>query len=407
MTEIKFTIYGDQPSPLEDQKFLLEQFQNQHRITVQVERLSWESAWPKLLGFALYGGGPHVSQIGSIWTSTLVSMGALRPFTSREINELGGAAAFLEPTWRTAVLPDQSVAWGIPFTGFTYVVLYRRDLLRRAGIAEETAFISPEAMLETLRCLQAAGIASPLVLPSGQPFRARVHIAASWLWGAGGDFVSADQGQAQFDQPEARAGLKSFFQLYNYLALHDHNLAYNECLQRFVQGQTALTIASTTVLPMLRAANVPEVPENLGAALLPGMPWIGGSNLVVWREAQMYPDLDRAALALVKFLTSHDAQLKYALAANAIPARQETLSQICFEPVALNETFKHSLRVGRCYRPVLIWVRMINDLSRAFEAMTAEVLAQHDIDEVLSKHLTPLAQRYNLMLSLDHQVRLD
>src|SRR5512143_3726410 len=112
MTEIKFTIYGDQPSPLEDQKFLLEQFQNQHRITVHVERMNWESAWPKLLGFALYGGGPHVSQIGSIWTSTLVSMSALRPFTPREIDGLGSAAAFLEPAWRTAVLPGQSVSWG-------------------------------------------------------------------------------------------------------------------------------------------------------------------------------------------------------------------------------------------------------------------------------------------------------
>jgi multiple sugar transport system substrate-binding protein len=228
-----------------------------------------------------------------------------------------------------------------------------------------------------------------------------VHIAASWLWGAGGHFVSDDERQAQFDQPEARAGLKSFFQLYSYLTPHDHNLTYNECLQRFAQGQTALTIASTSVRPLLQATGAPEVLENLGSAVLPGVPWIGGSNLVVWRETQMYPDLVRAALVLVKFLTSHDAQLKYALGANAVPARQATLSQLRFEPSVLNETFKQSLRVGRCYRPVLIWVRLINDLSRTFDAMTAEVLASHDIDDVLSKHLTPLAQRYNLMLSID------
>lgn len=407
MTELKFTIYGDHPSPLENLDFLLKEFQEQQHVNVQVERLTWESAWPKLLNFALYGGGPHVSQIGSIWTSTLVSMNALRPFAAREIDDLGGMAAFLEPTWRTAVLPHKSVAWGIPFTGFTYGVLYRRDLLRRAGVEETTAFTSPEALLHTLQCLQAAGIASPLVLPSGQPFRARVHIAASWLWGAGGHFVSDDEQQAQFDQPEARAGLKSFFQLYSYLAPHDHPLTYNECVQRFAQGRAALTIASTSVLSLLRATNVPEVRENLGSASLPGMPWVGGSNLVVWREVQMYPDLDRIALALVKFLTSHEAQLKYALAANVIPARQATLSQLHFEPAALTETFKQSLRVGHCYRPVLIWVRMINDLSRAFDAMTAEVLAQRDIDEVLNKHLTPLAQRYNLMLSLDQLVHLD
>jgi ABC-type glycerol-3-phosphate transport system substrate-binding protein len=120
----------------------------------------------------------------------------------------------------------------------------------------------------------------------------------------------------------------------------------------------------------------------------------------------MYPDLDRAALALVKFLTSHAVQLKYALAANAIPARQETLAQWSFGPETLDETFKQSLSVGRCYRPVLIWVRMVNDLSREFDAMTAEVLEQRDVDEVLSRHLTPLAQRYNLMLSPDHLMPL-
>src|SRR5512143_1910907 len=111
MTEIKFSIYGDQLSPLEDPEFLLREFQAQQRVTVQVERLTWEAAWPKLLNFALYGGGPHVSQIGSIWTSTLVSMNALRPFATREIDELGGTTAFLEPTWQTAMLPTQSAAW--------------------------------------------------------------------------------------------------------------------------------------------------------------------------------------------------------------------------------------------------------------------------------------------------------
>jgi multiple sugar transport system substrate-binding protein len=401
MAELKFTIYGDQPSPLENLDFLLQEFIQQERIKVQVERLAWEAAWPKLLQYALYGGGPHVSQIGSIWTSTLVSMNALRPFIPREIDELGGTSAFLEPTWRTAMLPSQPGAWGIPFTGFTYIVLYRRDLLQRAGVAEATAFTSAEALLETVQRLQAAGVPSPIALPSGAPFRARVHIAASWLWGAGGHFVSDDERQAQFDQPAAHTGLKSFFQLYADLASSDYNLTYQECLQRFAQGQTALTIASTTVLPILRAANLPVVMENLGSAVLPGVPWIGGSNLVIWRDVQMYPHLDRAALALVKFLTSQAAQQKYALAANAIPARQSTLAQLCFEPAALNETFQQSLHRGQCYRPVLIWVRLINDLSDAFDAVTAEVLAGRDIDEVLRQHLAPLAHRYNLMLSLD------
>jgi ABC-type glycerol-3-phosphate transport system substrate-binding protein len=120
----------------------------------------------------------------------------------------------------------------------------------------------------------------------------------------------------------------------------------------------------------------------------------------------MYPDLNRAALALIKFLTSPAAQVKYAAASNAIPARSTALSQLAVEPVSLHETFAQVLRTGRSYKPVLIWVRMLNDLRRAFDAITAEVLTNldRDVDVALTQHLTPLAQRYNLMLSADHSV---
>ena len=401
MTEIKFSIYGDQPSPLEEPGFLLQEFQSQHRVDVRVERMTWDEAWPKLLHFALYGGGPHISQIGSIWTSTLVSMNALRPFTAQEVTALGGTASFFAPTWQNAVLPAGSEVWGVPFTAFTYLVYYRRDLLRRAGVAEETAFASAEAMIETLKRLQAAGISSPLVIPSGNPYRARVHIAASWLWGAKGDFVSEDGRHVLFDRPEARAGLNAFFKLYRYLSPADRNLAYDECLHRFAQGEAAVTLAGSAAAAVIRSENVHHVLDNLGTAVVPGVPWIGGSNLVVWREAQMYPDRERAAISLARFLTSAAAQIKYAAASNAIPARSESLPHLRFEPVSLSQTLAQSLRAGRSYKPVLIWVRMLSDLSRAFDLITTEVLADStlDVDLALTRHLTPLAQRFDLMLS--------
>jgi multiple sugar transport system substrate-binding protein len=409
MTAIKFSIYGDQSSPLENPDFLLGEFHAQHHVTVQVERLAWEEAWPKLLNFALHGGGPHISQIGSIWTSTLVSMNALRPFTPQEVASLGGREAFLRPTWQSVTLPNQPGVWGVPFTAFTYIVLYRRDLLQCAGVDEGVAFASPEAMIETLRKLRAAGISAPLVLPAGEPYRARVHLAASWIWGAGGDFVGEDGHDVLIDQSEARAGLKCFFNLYHYLSPRDHHLTYDECLQSFAQGRVAVTLASSAALALIRSARVSQVLDNLGVAAMPGVPWIGGSNLVVWREAQMYPDLDRAALALAKYLTSPLAQMKYAAASNAIPARSAALSQMVVEPASLREIFAQVLSAGRSYKPVLMWVRMLNDLSRTFDAITADVLADPalDIDRALTQHLTPLAQRYDLMLSTDHLVHSD
>src|SRR5512143_3606481 len=178
MTEIRFSVYGDQPSPLEDPAFLLGEFQTQQHVNVSISRLKWDEAWPQLLKYALYGEGPHVSHIGAIWTGTLVQMNALRPFTAQEIAALGGSDAFFASTWQNCVLPSRSEVWGIPFTAFTYLIYYRRDLLRQAGVDEATAFSSAAAMIDTLDRLGATGVVSPLVLPSGNPYRGRVHIAA-------------------------------------------------------------------------------------------------------------------------------------------------------------------------------------------------------------------------------------
>jgi multiple sugar transport system substrate-binding protein len=385
---------------LEEPQFFPE-FRSRHHFDVRVSRMNWDEAWPKLLNYALYGGGPHISLIGSIWTSTLAAMHALRPISAGEVESLGGTRAFFAPTWQNAMLAEGGEAWAVPLTGFTYIVLYRRDLLERAGIAEQTAFESADAMLETLARLRGAGISSPLVLPSGSPHRARVHIAASWIWGAGGDFMSHDGRRVLFDGPEVRTGLNRFFQLYRHLSPADLNLSYGECLDRFARGQAAVTIASSSAPAIIRNTNMPQVMSNFGAAVVPGVPWVGGSNLVIWREAQLSREQERAVLLLVNFLADSATQVRYAYACDVIPARVEALPQVRFEPEVLNEVFQRSLDRGRAYRPAPIWVRMVSDLSRALDAVTADVLgdAMSDIDRSLSKRLGSLAQRFNLMLA--------
>lgn len=194
-------------------------------------------------------------------------------------------------------------------------------------------------MSDTLQRLQVVGVSSPWVIPSGQPYRARVHIAASWIWGAGGDFVSDDGQAAFFDQSAARTGLKAFFDLYRFLSPADYNLTYNECVQRFARGEAAVLIANASAPTLIQNERVRQLIDNLGVAAVPGVPWIGGSDLVVWRDAQMYPDKERAALVLIKYLTSLPVQIKYAIASNTLPARTEAVAHMTFEPPAVREVF--------------------------------------------------------------------
>src|SRR5512146_117651 len=113
MPELWLTVYGDTPSPLQNPAFLLDQFERQSGVTVRVSQMRFEEAWPKLLNFALYGGGPHISLVGSIWTSTLRSMNVLRPFSPAEIAGLGGPGAYFPAAWE-GPLPGETAIWSVP-----------------------------------------------------------------------------------------------------------------------------------------------------------------------------------------------------------------------------------------------------------------------------------------------------
>lgn len=300
MINLWLSVFGNQPSPLHDPTFLLNEFQFQRNVTVRVSQMVFDEAWTKMLHYALYGGGPHISLIGSIWASTLKPMNTLRPFSGAEIYNLGGAKAFFSPAWDYA-MAGENEAWSIPFEVFTYLVIYRKDLLAQSGIPETGAFSTPQAMIDTVRRLKAAGIASPLVLPSGQPFSARPHILASWIWGAGGEFISQDGTIPLFTEAEAIRGMTDFFRLYRLQSPADYGLNTTENAGLFANGQAAVTIGGPTMQQTILQANLPEVMENVGVVPLPGVPWIGGSNLVLWKEVCMNLEQERAALELVKF----------------------------------------------------------------------------------------------------------
>lgn len=140
--------------------------------------------------------------------------------------------------------------------------------------------------------------------------------------------------------------------------------------------------------------------ENLGTAVVPGVPWVGGSNIVIWREAQVRLERERAAVLLANFLASQSTQIKYAAVSDSIPARSNALPHLKFEPVSLSQTFEQALRTGRSCKPTLIWVRLLNDLSRTFDMITADILADPPLDvaHALSERLDPLARRFDLML---------
>src|ERR1051325_2529277 len=131
--ELNFLTIADAPEDLHPLRGLLASFEREKQIQISLRRVGWERAWQTLLMDAIEGKGPHVSQIGSTWGATMAMFDAIRAFKSDEVDRMGGAAQFLPSAWETVKLTGRPDVWSIPWTVYTFVLFYRRDMLKQVG----------------------------------------------------------------------------------------------------------------------------------------------------------------------------------------------------------------------------------------------------------------------------------
>ena len=113
MDELRFTACNDPADILESLKSF-----NSNRpeyAQVQLHWIPWDHQKQELTAIALYGKGGDVSQVGGPLVSDLVAMTALRPFTSREIEVLGGASAFSQAAWSNSRRTGDGHLYAVPW----------------------------------------------------------------------------------------------------------------------------------------------------------------------------------------------------------------------------------------------------------------------------------------------------
>ena len=261
---------------------LLAEFEAKHHIHVTLRLLTWDAAWSELVKVALYNDGPDISEVGSTWLGDLMSMSALHAFTSEEIAQLGKASRFLAGAWQGCQLPDQPELWAIPWLVGARLIFFRRDLLLRTGQDEATAFASAENFERTLHLLQEHHVPTPWIVPTTHTHTTLLN-AASWVWAAGGDFISPDGKQILFAQHPAIAGLRNYFALGRYIPPALRQIGALQPDTQFLQhDDAAVTIGGPWLFNFLTDA----ARENVGLAPLPGASMLGGSQLVIWKHSR-------------------------------------------------------------------------------------------------------------------------
>jgi len=397
MTELAFSLIGE-PTPTLSR--LLDAFQKQHNVNIRLVKMTWDNAWPELLTYALYGKGPDVSHVGSTWASSLIGMNALRPFNRIEVKSTGGPEVFLPQAWQSVVMPDLPEIWAIPWTTYTFVICYRRDLFQKAGV-DEDAFASGSALDRTLRSLQAAGVRTPWVVPVDPAHVDTLHFVASWVWGAGREFVDTAGRHILFAQPDSLRGIEAYYALLRYLDPETWRLDGDGAEACFTSGKAAATIvgADRPYAWLTNRTAVPEVLDNLGVAVMPGVPWIGGDNLVIWRHTQGLLDVERSAIGLVNFLVSRATQTTYCQGEEVyLPTRADALLDLPMPGSSLTQVVVKSLQTGRSYPAIPMWSKIEHQTSMILGQIGLDILDGTPVETAVRRHLEPLAHRLEAAL---------
>ncbi len=397
MTELELSLIGASSAPSDAILAALKEFETQRKIQVRVRVFSWSTAWSELVRVALHKSGPDVSEIGTTWVDSFTSMGSLRPFSKNDLVAIGGPSTFLSASWASGSPPNREEMWSIPWVADTRVIYYRRDLFRQAGIDEQTAFQSPDQLAQTLHSLQESGVAIPWLMPTA-PRADTLHTLASWVWGAGGHFTSDDGRRTRFNEPEARAGIRAYYGLHRYLVPQARNLIDHEANRMYCDGKAAALVSGYWVLHSIHCQDAaPEVIANTGVALMPGVPFVGGSNLAIWEHTRH----SKEALELVRFMASQPVQATAVPQAGLLPVRLDVLEDAPFTTDPLYQVVSQSLKAGRGLRATYLWGLAEAKLVTALSELWADTFAAGtpDQERIIADHLEPLAHMLDRILS--------
>jgi multiple sugar transport system substrate-binding protein len=323
-------------------------------VDVTVTPVAWDVAHDRLITAVAGGQTPDVTQLGTTWMGEFAEIDALDP--TPEAIESG---AFFEGPWDTTVVDGAS--YGVPWYVDTRVLYWRTDL------AEEAGWNRPPATWDELKELAAAyqqeagtpnGISLGLGVGSWQQF-------LPFVWSNGGAVVDDDYTFTLDDPANAEA-------LEYYASFFDDGLTEAQpegfdITPAFVQGSFPMFFSGPWHLALIKETGGADLDGAWDVAPMPagksGTSFVGGSNLVVFRDA---PNRD-AAWAFVEFTSRPEVQSAWYQEVGALPAVQEAWDsgELADDPHL--SVFGEQLQDTQAPPPIPTWEEVANAIDDQVE----------------------------------------
>lgn len=402
MVEIEISTIPDSDIDKTTMQAFADEFGDTHNTKVNIHTMEWATAWAELFSIASRGKGPDVSHIGSTWLSSLAMMNALRPFNRNELEPVGGISAFMNPSQQSIRLFNDDVIWAVPWTGYIYVVCYRKDFLTQAK-APNKPFANITTFRDTIVKLRQAGFEIPWINSTITPlYNDYVHTSASWIWNAGGNFLDQTGKRVVLDSPEARAGIVAWLDTYLAVANDQKDMASDVAIKQFIEGQAAALLTDIRTANSFLAKGVNEaVSKNLAVTTLTSVPWCGGGSFVVWNHTCSQPKREKLALEFVQFMASKKQNVRWSQQTGAIPARVDALEEIYMIGHPLRSAAMLTYRQGRAYPAVPVWRRIEYQIAQTLSDIvnSAHNDNTQNLDSLVCASIAPLVRRLNLALA--------
>jgi multiple sugar transport system substrate-binding protein len=277
-------------------------------VEVSVTPVDWGQAVAKLQ--TAIGGGqtPDVSQMGTDMMAQFAATGALEAVPANF-----AADQFFESAWATNVV--DGTVYGVPWYVETRVLYYRTDIAEAAGITEPPG--SWDDLKAAAQAMQAQGGAEWGISLGPKNWQ-------EWLpfvWSNGGQ-VMGDDGSFALDSPESIEALQYYDSFFEEGLTPTSVPEGFDITPAFVSGSHPMMFSGPWHLGLIEEAggadlegkwDVAPMPGKDGA---PGTSFVGGSNLVVFKDS---PNKD-AAWAFVEWMSRPESQVMWYEEATVLPA---------------------------------------------------------------------------------------
>ena len=228
--------------------------------TVNIEFVPWAQAHDKFTTSIAGGGVPDVAEMGTTWTPEFAAQGAFAEVQKPPEGE------YVSSLVDAATLDDK--VWGKPWYAGSRALIYRKDVLEKAGVEPPTTWDEMKAAAQAIKTKV------PDIFPVGYTGLTE-HMYLPTIWQAGGEIATqdGDTWKAALNSPQAAEAIDYYASFYKDGLAPKDAIGWEEpdAQTAFANGDIAMLVAGGWTYQAIIDTK-PEMKDKIGTVLEPAGP---------------------------------------------------------------------------------------------------------------------------------------